>query len=464
MPNWKKVILSGSDAVLNNITASGDISASGKITAANIDVGEDGRIFFDDGNGTIKGEFGSIDITDSTIQLVASSQVNLRKNGGGRLNILRNDSTTLAGDLLGEIVFSDTDATTNKYGAYIQTRATQDHGVITTPNYISTRLGSELQFKVMPNSYYDGGAVVFDAEADTIKILTLNAESGSIAHTKLRTPALILTPTSSESDPINNAIVYPQSGNMTPANALAITRTIGKDLKFGETEKGTILISSSFGGTREVFGAPAQQDVYIPFFKTPIKNSQVAFDWTITAINDDDEMFATVKLSNRGTFGNGHTEWYSGSLIVDNNVDFNTIDGVGDATYDDLDNNQAIPSQIFDSNPINPDGGDNASGGNYYLFNHKVDIIQDPKIFRPNYAHTADWNSSDYFYWGDSSSTYPFDVDNLLRRFRWVGPYNIDGEDHLYFKWENNTSNLSIHWRGVRLLIHIDYKVSNYRL
>ena len=28
MPNWKKVILSGSDAVLNNITASGGISAS----------------------------------------------------------------------------------------------------------------------------------------------------------------------------------------------------------------------------------------------------------------------------------------------------------------------------------------------------------------------------------------------------------------------------------------------------
>jgi hypothetical protein len=29
MPNWKKVIVSGSDAFLRNITASGDISASG---------------------------------------------------------------------------------------------------------------------------------------------------------------------------------------------------------------------------------------------------------------------------------------------------------------------------------------------------------------------------------------------------------------------------------------------------
>jgi cytoskeletal protein CcmA (bactofilin family) len=35
MPNWKKVIVSGSNAILNNITASGDISASGDIYATN---------------------------------------------------------------------------------------------------------------------------------------------------------------------------------------------------------------------------------------------------------------------------------------------------------------------------------------------------------------------------------------------------------------------------------------------
>jgi hypothetical protein len=29
MPNWKKVIVSGSNAILNHITASGNISASG---------------------------------------------------------------------------------------------------------------------------------------------------------------------------------------------------------------------------------------------------------------------------------------------------------------------------------------------------------------------------------------------------------------------------------------------------
>ena len=34
MPNWKKVIVSGSNAVLNNITASGDISSSGEIHAS----------------------------------------------------------------------------------------------------------------------------------------------------------------------------------------------------------------------------------------------------------------------------------------------------------------------------------------------------------------------------------------------------------------------------------------------
>ena len=34
MPNWKKVIVSGSDAILSNITASGNISASGDVTAS----------------------------------------------------------------------------------------------------------------------------------------------------------------------------------------------------------------------------------------------------------------------------------------------------------------------------------------------------------------------------------------------------------------------------------------------
>jgi hypothetical protein len=34
MPNWKKVIVSGSNAVLNNITSSGNISGSATSTAS----------------------------------------------------------------------------------------------------------------------------------------------------------------------------------------------------------------------------------------------------------------------------------------------------------------------------------------------------------------------------------------------------------------------------------------------
>ena len=42
MPNWKKVVTSGSNAHLNHITASGVISASGKLFAENITSGPAG--------------------------------------------------------------------------------------------------------------------------------------------------------------------------------------------------------------------------------------------------------------------------------------------------------------------------------------------------------------------------------------------------------------------------------------
>ena len=60
MPNWKKVIVSGSNAVLNNITSSGNISASGTATfnalvAAGLTYpttdGDDGNIVMTDGAG-----------------------------------------------------------------------------------------------------------------------------------------------------------------------------------------------------------------------------------------------------------------------------------------------------------------------------------------------------------------------------------------------------------------------------
>ena len=38
MPNWKKVVTSGSNANLNHITASGNISSSGTITANSVDI------------------------------------------------------------------------------------------------------------------------------------------------------------------------------------------------------------------------------------------------------------------------------------------------------------------------------------------------------------------------------------------------------------------------------------------
>ena len=36
MPNWKKVIVSGSDAVLNSVTTSGNVTISGDVSAASI--------------------------------------------------------------------------------------------------------------------------------------------------------------------------------------------------------------------------------------------------------------------------------------------------------------------------------------------------------------------------------------------------------------------------------------------
>ena len=60
MPNWKKVIVSGSNAVLNNITSSGNISASGTATfnsliAAGLTYpttdGDDGNVLMTDGEG-----------------------------------------------------------------------------------------------------------------------------------------------------------------------------------------------------------------------------------------------------------------------------------------------------------------------------------------------------------------------------------------------------------------------------
>ena len=39
MPSWKKLVTSGSNAVLNQITASGNVNIVGEVTANNYDVG-----------------------------------------------------------------------------------------------------------------------------------------------------------------------------------------------------------------------------------------------------------------------------------------------------------------------------------------------------------------------------------------------------------------------------------------
>ena len=57
MPSWKKVITSGSDAHLNHITASGNISSSGDIIATG-DLNLDGKSHFE-GNITASGNISS---------------------------------------------------------------------------------------------------------------------------------------------------------------------------------------------------------------------------------------------------------------------------------------------------------------------------------------------------------------------------------------------------------------------
>jgi hypothetical protein len=400
-----------------NVTASGDISASGDITAGNIIAS--GTISSSDAGDN---KFGGRIVLDNDVPVAVRS-------GGSILPILTVSNTNIT-----EI--GNSAVTSEVRGAKIKLSAN-----VTASGDISA-----------------SGDVIADNLIGNVSA-----------------PSITLN-TNQESSPLDHAIIYPQSGNMSVADALTQTKTIGKNLKFGETERGTIIISSSFGGTDVTPGfdtyTPAL-NVYVPFFKVPIKNSQVAFDWNISAINDDDEIFATAKLSTRGGVGGrGHIEWYSGSLIATNNVDFNTIEGPNDNVWDNFDNTFPVASTIF-SPDTTTDGvalydiGDNTSAGNYYLFNHKVDLIQDPILHRSGYSHTSNWNSNHYSAWGTDNLNHVFDVDNILRRFRWGGPYTADGEDHLYFRWENNASLEASGdfegWRDVRFIIHINYEVSNYR-
>jgi hypothetical protein len=74
MPNWKKVIVSGSNATLNHITASGNISASGHILALEF-IGGQGNSDVDTGTETVATATGA---TASFFDYVAKSGTNLR--------------------------------------------------------------------------------------------------------------------------------------------------------------------------------------------------------------------------------------------------------------------------------------------------------------------------------------------------------------------------------------------------
>jgi hypothetical protein len=116
MPNWKKVVTSGSNATLNHITASGNINASGNIIASNVYMPGGSRISFDDAlDGTdqyIYGEESQITIeSDNYLNVNSDIAVNLNtplvsadgnissslagtvSAGSGSFHVLKGDTT-----------------------------------------------------------------------------------------------------------------------------------------------------------------------------------------------------------------------------------------------------------------------------------------------------------------------------------------------------------------------------------
>ena len=74
MPNWKKVITSGSNAHLNQITASGEIFATGDIESDGTIIGDglniNGTTTFNDGNITNVGDITLDSISDDEIEKI----------------------------------------------------------------------------------------------------------------------------------------------------------------------------------------------------------------------------------------------------------------------------------------------------------------------------------------------------------------------------------------------------------
>jgi len=122
MPNWKKVIVSGSNAILNNITSSGDISASGDIYATNfygnlegtasvsttssysntISISNDfnNRIITANGNSTLNAEQ-NLSFNGSTLELTgsltidANNPITIRGQAGNVITVTNEGSTDI---------------------------------------------------------------------------------------------------------------------------------------------------------------------------------------------------------------------------------------------------------------------------------------------------------------------------------------------------------------------------------
>ena len=120
MPNWKKVIVSGSDAVLNNITATGDVTVQGDITAENYIVSStimymtqsfsDGSTIFGDDDTDTHQFTGSLYLSQSSINLDYGGRI--FGTTPGDVNIwpaTANDHVSIKGHLIAEYITSSND-------------------------------------------------------------------------------------------------------------------------------------------------------------------------------------------------------------------------------------------------------------------------------------------------------------------------------------------------------------------
>ena len=225
MPNWKKVVVSGSSPIFNNITASGNISASGFVSASS---------FSGDGSGltgvsafpfTGDAEItGSLNITGSftafgavllgghnSVAAPTTSSLKIDKNGyfyhlgryvGNQSNFSNNSSNTV----IGNNITSD--------GDYYNTIIGESAGVGTTTNQTaigrgaianvasSTAIGSTSKAYGVKSTSIGQGAgsttskglnIGYNARGTGAKNIVLNASEGTVGPTKANTFGIYMT-------------------------------------------------------------------------------------------------------------------------------------------------------------------------------------------------------------------------------------------------------------------------------